>query len=193
MVGRKEGGKEKGGCSCNLPGFAVIGQPMASCRVRIVLVSRWLMRYEPPLNVPTSSCCVEPAPVNSATAWVSTSRSPRFIVLMSLTTFCAVDLTGFAVAGPLSTSRYELDVLIAPGLRFVSSGNEVWVGGADCGGGLKLPFRWLEGCESRGGGTGTRYRGSAWWRRICVAIEAWRWSRRWREIGVVLRCEAWRG
>ena len=73
---------------------------------------------------------------------------------MSLTTFCAVDLTGFAVAGPLSTSRYELEVLIAPGLRFVSCGNEVWVGGADCGGGLKLPFRWLEGCERRGGGLG---------------------------------------
>ena len=102
-----------------------MGQPMASCRVRMVLVSRWLMRYEPPLNVPTSSCCVEPAPVKPTTISFSVSRSLRFIVLISLTTFCAVDLMGFAVAGPLSTSWYEAFVLIAPGLRLVSCGNEV--------------------------------------------------------------------
>lgn len=37
------------------PGLAVIGQPMASCRVSIELVSLWDTRNAPPLKVPTSS------------------------------------------------------------------------------------------------------------------------------------------
>lgn len=45
------------------PGLTVMGQPMASWIVTIVLVSRCEIRYEPPLNVPTSSN-VAPAPVN---------------------------------------------------------------------------------------------------------------------------------
>ena len=37
------------------PGLADMGQPAASCRVRIELVSRWDILNAPPLNVPTSS------------------------------------------------------------------------------------------------------------------------------------------
>ncbi len=39
----------------DLPGFATSGHPIASCIVRIVFESRWLIRKLPPLNVPTSS------------------------------------------------------------------------------------------------------------------------------------------
>lgn len=36
------------------PGLAVMGQPIASCNVRMEFVSRWEMRKAPPLNVPMS-------------------------------------------------------------------------------------------------------------------------------------------
>ena len=41
------------------PGLAVMGQPMASCRVRREFVSRCEMRKAPPLKVPTSLALVE--------------------------------------------------------------------------------------------------------------------------------------
>jgi hypothetical protein len=46
------------------PGLAVMGHPMASWMVTIELVSRCEMRYEPPLNVPTSSDAVACTPTN---------------------------------------------------------------------------------------------------------------------------------
>jgi len=59
----------------DVPGFAVIGHPMASWIVTIVLLSLWLTRKLPPLKVPTSST-VALAPVNCAGVGVLAGSLP---------------------------------------------------------------------------------------------------------------------
>ena len=67
----------------DLPGLETSGQPMASCIVKMVLQSRWLMRKLPPLNVPTSSwaevvpvkCAATGAPPGMLTGLLSSRAS----------------------------------------------------------------------------------------------------------------------